>query len=84
MFYNNIDKILIPRVPTNLIKPDGSIFINFNLSSVNILADYGFYTVRNDNDKPKENCIEDESQRQIILDKPYADIIRSWIDNSDA
>jgi|688.fasta_scaffold886472_2 hypothetical protein len=79
MYYNNNDKILIRRLPKNIIKPDGSLFIDFNLADINTLSDYGFYTLRNDNSvPPSSNSIENISNRQIILDKPYFDIIREW------
>jgi hypothetical protein len=83
MYYNNNENILVPRVPKNLIKPDGSIFINFNNSDTDILSDYGYYTVRADNNiAPDNNHTEDESKRIIVLDKPYADITRTWTTNN--
>lgn len=79
MFYNINTQNILPRVPKNLIKPDGSIFINFHINGASTLADYGFYTIRYDNsDPPDLNHTEDISQRVITLDKPYADIIRVW------
>lgn len=83
MYYNNNDKILIRKLPKNLLKSDGSLFINFNQENVDILSDYGFYTVRSDNSEPPtNNSIEIQSEKQIILDKPYVDILRKWIDNN--
>lgn len=80
MYYNTNENILVSRAPRNLIKPDGSIFIDFHQSDINILSDYGYYTVRNDNNSPPEtNSIEDINKRNIVLDKPYADIERIWI-----
>ena len=81
MFYNDNDKILIPRLPRNLIKPDNTVFFDFNSSDADTLSDYGFYTVRSDSVKPNDNCVEDESKRIINLDKPHADITRFWVDN---
>jgi hypothetical protein len=81
MYYNNNDKILIEKLPKNLLRSDGSLFINFNQEDVDILSDYGFYSVRNDNkEPPTNNSIEIHSKKQIILDKPYVDIVRIWID----
>jgi hypothetical protein len=80
MYYNINDKILVPRVPKTLLRPDNSIFINFNKSNINTLADYGYYTIRNDNNQPPStNSIEDVTSRKVILDKPYADVSRKWI-----
>lgn len=85
MYYNDNDKILISKLPKNLLKPDGSLFIDFNLSDPDILSDYGFYTVRNDNkEPPRPNLIEQVKNRTISLDKPHVDVIRVWIDTSEA
>ena len=79
MYYNNNDKILIDSLPKVWIKNDGSFFIDFHLADINTLSDYGFYTIRHDNSQPNSvRDIEEESQRQIILDKPYADVVRVW------
>lgn len=83
MYYNNNDKILISKLPKNLLKSDGSLLTNFHLSDINTLADYGFYSLRNDNNSPPvPNSIENVNQRQIIIDKPYFDIIRVWISSN--
>jgi hypothetical protein len=80
MYYNVNDEILVPRVPKTLLKPDNSIFINFNNSDINTLADYGYYTVRSDNNQPPSvNSVEDVTNRKVTLDKPYADVSRRWI-----
>jgi hypothetical protein len=84
MYYNNNDKILIKKLPKNIIKPDGSIFIDFHLADINIISDYGFYTVRNDNNEPPTpNSTEKTKYRTILLDKPYADITRVWFDDNE-
>jgi hypothetical protein len=81
MYYNINEEILLTKIPKNLIKEDGSIFINFYLSDINTLSDYGYYTIRNDNkEPPNNNSIEILSEQQIVLDKPYVDIIRKWLD----
>jgi hypothetical protein len=80
MYYNANENLLLRRLPKNLIKPDGSLFINFSQSDIVTLSDYGYYTKRNDNSEPPNaNSIEDESQRQIVLEKPYFDIVRTWV-----
>jgi hypothetical protein len=84
MYYNNNDKILIRKLPKNLLKPDGSLLINFDQENVDILSDYGFYTVRNDNNEPPTiNSKEIIKNRIITLDKPYVDIARVWLDTSE-
>jgi len=83
MYYNTKESIVVNKVPKNLIKEDGSIFVNFHLSDINTLSDYGYYTIRNDNNQPPtNNSVEIPSEQQIILDKPYTDIIRKWLDTS--
>jgi len=80
MYYNVNEEILLRKLPKNLIKPDGSLFINFDKADINILSNYGYYIVRNDNNEMPENCErEDIKKRSVILDKPYADITRVWI-----
>lgn len=79
MYYNTTENLLLRRLPKNIIKPDGSLFIDFNLADINTQSDYGFYTLRNDNNTPpSSNSIENINNRQIILDKPYFDIVREW------
>jgi hypothetical protein len=81
MYYNVDEEILLRKLPKNLIKPDGSLFINFDQADVNTLSDYGYYTVRNDNDTPPtSNSIELVDKKSFVLEKPYVDIIREWID----
>lgn len=81
MYYNVNEEILLRKLPKNLIKPDGSLFINFDQTDVDTLSDYGYYTVRNDNDTPPtSNSIELPDQKSFILEKPYVDIIREWIE----
>jgi hypothetical protein len=83
MYYDTKYEIIIPEVPKNFIRPDGSIWINFHLGDINVLADNGFYTVRNDNNEPPNNrSIEATNEKQIVLDKPYADIVRKWVEIS--
>jgi hypothetical protein len=82
MYYNSNDNITVSRLPKNLIKTDGSIFINFNLADMDTLSDYGYYTIRNDVAQPKPTSIEDVTQRTVILEKPYADINRVWLNNN--
>jgi PKD repeat protein len=85
MYYNINDQILISRVPKNLIKDDGSVLLNFHTNDIHFLADNGYYTVRNDNSNPPElNSIEIESKKEIVLDKPYVDIVRTWVSLSVA
>jgi hypothetical protein len=80
MFYNLNDEILISKLPKNLLKNDGSLFIDFNKSDTETLSDYGYYSVRNDNNEMPIDCEkEDISKRLIVLHKPYVDIVRTWI-----
>jgi hypothetical protein len=80
MYYNDNDKILIDTLPNLWVKDDGSFLINFNLFDNDTLSDYGFYLIRNDNNFVRTNAKEDIDKRQIILNKPYADVIRFWFE----
>ena len=85
MYYNNNDHILIRKLPKNLLKPDGSLWIRFDQENIDTLSDYGYYTVRNDNAEPLTiNSTEIVKNRIINLDKPYVDITRTWLDTSEA
>jgi hypothetical protein len=79
MYYNNNDKILIRRLPKNIIKPDATLFIDFDQSDIDTLSDYGYFTIRNDSIMPEDCEREDIDKRSITLDKPYVDIHREWI-----
>jgi hypothetical protein len=46
---------------------------------ISILAEGGYYTVRSDSPPQPDNTVENISQRVVDLDKPYVDIIRTWI-----
>jgi hypothetical protein len=79
MYYNINENLLLRKLPKNLLRNNGYLFIDFDKSDVNTLADYGFYTLRNDNNiPPTSNNVENETQRNIVLDKPYFDIVRHW------
>lgn len=81
MYYNNNDKILIDSLPKVLIKEDGSFFVDFDKSSAEIASDYGYYTVSEDSllNIPDNAITENIDSMQVILNKPYAKIIRSWL-----
>jgi hypothetical protein len=83
MYYNVNDQILVDVLPKVLIKEDGSLFIDFDESTIEVAADYGFYYVNEDNvnDKPINAISEMVHKRQIVLKKPYAKIIRNWLIN---
>ena len=49
MYYNINEEILLRKIPKNIIKSDGSLFINFDQANIDTLSDYGYYIVRNDN-----------------------------------
>lgn len=82
MYYNNNDKILIDSLPKVWIKNDGSLIVDFHLLDINTLADNNFYIVRNDNIDLFNRGNELEHKRQIIIDSPYVDIIRQYLDSN--
>jgi hypothetical protein len=82
MYYDNKNKIIVKSLPRNSIGPDGNFYFNFDSANdINLWADHNYYTIRQDNPRPGSDYIEDESKRIIALDKPYADINRTWIFN---
>lgn len=83
MYYDDKNKILIDQLPKNSIGPNGQFVFNFDtLNDINLWANHNYYTVRHDNPSPGVDYVEDETQRTITLDKPYADISRVWVKNS--
>lgn len=83
MYYNVNDQILVDVLPKVLIKEDGSLFIDFDKATTEVISDHGYYAVNEDNinDKPINAITEEVSKRQIVLEKPYAKIIRTWLIN---
>lgn len=81
MYYDSKNKIIINQLPKNSIGPDGKFYINFDLAdNINLWADHGYFTVRNDSPtEPSELHEEDITKRIITIDYPYVDIIRTWI-----
>jgi hypothetical protein len=78
MYFNIKNQQLLNNYPNSLILDNGTLISGNNLDA-NILAEGGYYTVRNDEPTQPENTIENVSQRSVILDKPYVDITRVWI-----
>jgi|LakMenEpi03Aug12_release.lakeMendotaPanAssembly.Ray.scaffolds.fasta_scaffold1452628_2 hypothetical protein len=82
MYYDNKNQIIINTLPKNSIGPDGNFYFNFDTANnIDLWADHNYYTIRNDTVSPGADYIEDESKRIITLNKPYADISRTWILN---
>lgn len=81
MFYDNKNSIIINKLPKNSIGPNGQYYINFDTANdINLWADHGYFSVRNDSPpEPSETHEEDVSKRVVVVDYPYADIIRTWI-----
>lgn len=81
MYYNLNRKTISLSLPQNILKEDGSLFVDFNLSTDDILSDYGYYVLRSDNNvPPTPTSIEIEASKEIIVDRPYVDIVRKWLE----
>ena len=80
MLYDNNKNILLNNTPNNITLNNG-VLVTGPINDIDLLSDAGYYTVRNDEPVQPENTIEDVSQRNITLDKPYVDISRVWIDS---
>ena len=79
MLYDINKNVFLNAIPDSIILNNGVLIIG-PISDINFLADVGYYTVRNDQPEQPENSFEDISQRNIILDKPYVDVVRVWVD----
>jgi hypothetical protein len=79
MYYNVNNQTFTTTTPKFLKLNNGTI-ITGEVSDTNVLADAGYYTVRNDEPVQPENTFEDVSQRVVSLDKPYVDVTRVWVE----
>lgn len=80
MYYNIHNQQITSSYPTRLTLSNGTLITGESFD-MNVLADVGYYTVRNDDPIQPENTIEDVIARVVNLDKPYVDIQRTWIPN---
>lgn len=82
MYYDSKNDIIVDQLPKNSIGPDGNFYINFDIiNDINLWADHNYYTLRNDlPQKPSDNYEEDITKRIVVLDKPYADVTRTWVE----
>lgn len=78
MYYNIHNQEITNSHPTTLTLSNNTV-ITGETFDVGVLADAGYYTVRNDGPPQIENTLEDIAARIVNLDKPYADIIRTWV-----
>jgi len=79
MIYNINKSLFLNNAPNNIVLNNG-VLITGPISDINVLADAGYYTVRNDEPVQPENTFEDVSQRNVVLDKPYVDVSRVWVE----
>ena len=78
MLYDIKNETLLASAPSTLVLDNGTL-ITGSISDIQVLANAGYYTIRNDGPTQPENTIEDVSLRTVSLDKPYVDITRVWI-----
>jgi hypothetical protein len=78
MYYNINNQELIYSSPNSVTLDNGTVITGENLDN-NILAEGGYYFIRSDSPPQPANTIEDVSQRVVNIDKPYVDIVRTWI-----
>lgn len=79
MYYNINKHIIYTNLPNNAYNNNKSLIQNLELTDIHTKADCGYYTIRNDSPSQPPQTIEDISARIVSLDKPYVDIIRTWI-----
>jgi hypothetical protein len=83
MLYNINNQTLLFTNPSSVVLKNGTL-ITGPINDIEILANAGYYTVRNDGPVQPENTIEDVSFRTFTLDKPYVDITRVWVEITPA
>jgi hypothetical protein len=77
MYYDINNQEILTSRPQSVKLDNGTTITGENLDA-SILAEGGYYTVRNDSPSQPPNTTENVSLRQVVLDKPYADITRTW------
>jgi hypothetical protein len=76
MFYK--DNNILLNGPSSVTLSNGTL-VTGPITDINILADAGYLTVRNDEPTQPENTMEDLSQRVVNVDGNYVDITRVWV-----
>lgn len=75
--YNTTNNSIYDNSPDSIVLSNG-VLVTGPISDIELLADAGYYTIRNDGPPQPENTTEDISARVINIDKPYVDITRTW------
>lgn len=78
MYYNIHNQQIVNSHASTLTLSNGTVITGESFDT-NILADAGYYIIRNDDPIQPENTVEDVSSRVVNLDKPYVDITRTWV-----
>lgn len=78
MYYNIYDQTFVNNAPDKIVLTNGTVITGSNLS-LDILAEAGYYLVRNDSPTQPENTFENVATRVVSIDKPYVDVTRTWI-----
>jgi hypothetical protein len=79
MIYDINKNVFLNNAPNNIVLNNG-VLVTGPINDINLLAEAGYYTVRNDEPVQPENTFEDVSQRTVVLDKPYVDVTRVWVE----
>lgn len=79
MYYNIKNQSISSYLPNNCYNSSGCLVQNLQYADIETKADCGYYTIRSDNPLQPDNTTEDINARVVIIDKPYVDIIRTWI-----
>jgi hypothetical protein len=78
MYYNIHNQNFLNSTPSNITLANGTL-VTGPITDINILADAGYLSVRNDGPNQPENTVENVAARIVNIDKPYVDIIRTWL-----
>jgi hypothetical protein len=83
MIYDTNKNTFLNEPPKSVVLSNG-VLVSGPINDIDLLADAGYYTVRNDEPNQPENTFEDVSQRNVVLDKPYVDVFRVWVEITPA
>lgn len=79
MYYNIKNQNIYYSLPDCAYTASGNLVQNLTYADIEVKASCGYYTIRNDSPIQPENAIENIDARIVNIDKPYVDIIRTWI-----
>ena len=80
MYYNIKNQSISSYLPNHAYNNNNILIQKLQYADIETKADCGYYIIRSDNPPQLDNTIENINARVVIIDKPYVDITRTWMD----